>query len=242
MKIFIGLWLVGSVLYSQTKESESCIQYKFILECPIFRCDIQGNKLDTLMLIAEPGSRFTLISQDNEICIIRFKTDDRQKKTKNPYSRYSNFKYYKLSKEQFDFKTKEDEFKKWGIAVGNVITPIKLKLQPFSFSKDFSIGPTLGAKFMPRAESVIAYNFLSSFGVTSITLDDFNTLDEVEDPLEVLAFTVSGGIMMEHKTFQFGIFAGVDILNSGNSYAQYYIYNKKPWISVGFGYSIFNSN
>ncbi|NOT38587.1 MAG: hypothetical protein HOP11_14540 [Saprospiraceae bacterium] len=233
--------LIVSSISAQDKKVEQCIHYKFVVECPMYQCDILGNIQDTGLVISEAGSRFITITMSEEYCIVKFVHQEKQKNVKrtNLISRYS--KYYLIKKADFDYKASEDDFKKWGLAVGNVIAPIKLRMTPFTFSKDFSIGPTFGVKFSPGSESTVSYNFLSSFGVTGITLDDYNTNDDIDEPQEVIAFTLSLGIMIEHKAFQFGIFSGIDLLNSNNEYSDSYIYNSKPWVSFGFGYSIFNS-
>jgi hypothetical protein len=240
------VFIVPICLYSQTSNdvTEKFKKYEFILECPIYKCDIEGKIIDTSKMIAEIGSRFIVVYEEKDNCIIRFLLNTkRNKKAILDFKgkEIENYKYYTIKKAQLDFKAISANFNNYSLAVGSTITPLKLRFKPFTFSKDFTIGPTIGIRYTPHEYSKISYSTLIGVGISSITLDSFNTNGFLSNNLETIAFTPSIGGMLEYGNSQVGVFIGLDLLNSSNDASNHFIYKGSPWISIGFGYAIFSN-
>ena len=83
-------------------------KYEFILECPMYRCDVEGNKLDNERLTAQIGSKFLLIEMKKDTCIIRFilpSKKHRGKKMNFEDDDIEYYKYFRITKAQLDYKS-----------------------------------------------------------------------------------------------------------------------------------------
>jgi hypothetical protein len=153
-----------------------------------------------------------------------------------------NYKYFSITKAQLDFKAVPANLQHYSFTLGSVISPLKLRLAPFDFSKDFTIGTTFGVKYIRSDDAPVCISALLGMGVSSVSLDSFYTAGKIRTRQEVLAFTPSIGVMFEFGNAQVGLFSGIDFLSSSNINNDYYIYKNKPWISIGLGYAIFSSS
>lgn len=237
------------IIYSQTNTNQNSQilykKYEFILECPMYRCDIEGVKLDKDRLIAQVGSKFLLIEVKKDTCIIRFLINS--KKNKRKKLDFSDddvefYKYFKITKAQLDYKAIPANTQKFSFTLGSVITPLKLRIKPFDFAKDFSVGSTFGIKYLKSDLAPISFSGLIGLGVSSVSLDSFSTRGYTKTRQETLAFSPSIGIMLEFGSAQIGIFTGIDMLSSTNPIFDNYIYKNQPWVSIGLGYSIFTGS
>jgi hypothetical protein len=220
-------------------------KYEFILECPMYRCDIEGVKLDKERLIAQVGSKFLLIEVKKDTCIIRFLINSKKNKRKKldfSDDEVEYYKYFKITKAQLDYKTIPANTQKFSFTLGSVITPLKLRLKPFDFAKDFSIGSTFGVKYLKSDLAPISFSGLIGLGVSSVSLDSFSTRGSIRNRQETLAFSPSIGVMLEFGSAQIGLFTGIDMLSSSNPIFDNYIYKNQPWISIGLGYSIYTGS
>lgn len=250
--LVIFFFFVLSASYCQTQPTnENAVskflykKYEFILECPMYRCDIEGNRLEKERLTAQIGSKFLLIEMKKDTCIIRFLINS--KKSRKKRLDFSDddieyYKYFRITKAQLDYKTIPSNTQRLAFTLGSVITPLKLRFSPFDFSKDFTIGSTFGVKYTKSDFALVSFSALLGLGVSSVTLDSFFTNGKTRNKQETLAFTPSIGVMLEFGNAQIGVFTGIDMLSSTNPIFDNYIYKNKPWISVGFGYAIFTGN
>lgn len=244
------LFINPNLLMSQatTSPDQSRILYKkyeFILECPMYRCDIEGKTLDKERLIAQVSSKFLLIEMKKDTAIIRFLLNSKKNKRKKldfTDDDVEYYKYYKITKAQLDYKAIPANTQKFSFTLGSVITPLKLRLVPFDFAKDFSIGSTFGVKYLKSDLAAISFSGLIGLGVSSVSLDSFSTRGGTKTRQETLAFSPSVGVMLEFGSAQIGIFTGLDMLSSTNPIFDKYIYKNQPWISLGLGYSIYTGS
>src|SRR3954447_14976808 len=106
--------------------------------------------------------------------------------------------------------------------------------------KSLRLGSTAGVKIRSSKYSSNYINLLLGTSISTISLDSFSTRGKLTgQPLTNIAvFSPSVGAVFEFGKAQAGLFYGWDILNKSTQ-AQYgWIYNKKPWLSIGFGFSI----
>jgi hypothetical protein len=127
--------------------------------------------------------------------------------------------------------------------IGLVTMPLKLRLGTnFDFQGNLSLGSTAGAKIRVSKYNLNYINILLGTSISTVSLDSFSTGGRLTgQPLTSIAvFSPSLGIVFEFGKAQAGIFLGVDYLNKSTQTKYEWIYNKKPWLSIGFGFSILN--
>jgi hypothetical protein len=219
--------------------------YEFVIECPLRKCDIIGNTLDSTIYVAPPKSKFTLIELKQDICIIRFTLLNASKKINQsnlPIEDFSTYTYFYITKAQLDFKARAITRSNLDLVVGNVITPVKLRFAPFDFTKDITLGSTFGVKYSFAKKQNAAVDGLLGIGVSSLTIDSTSSRGKTQQPVDLLAFSTSIGLVIEFGNAQVGAFLGFDFISNKNQNEYHWIYRNKPWISFGLGYSIFSFN
>lgn len=244
-------WLVFLLLLLFSKHSFGQIindknrLYEFIVECPIFKCNILGKTIDSTLLIAPPKSKFILVDMKQDICIIRFTVLSKKKSIRYKslsLEDYTTYSYYSITKAQLDFKANIIKRSDLDLVVGTVITPIKLRNNPFDFSKDITIGTTFGVKYTLNQDKQAAVDCLIGVGISSVSLDSFATHGRTMDNIDLLAFTSSIGVVLELGNAQIGVFLGIDFISNENQIKYDWIYQGKPWVSFGIGFSMFSFN
>lgn len=126
--------------------------------------------------------------------------------------------------------------------IGLVTMPMKIRLSNFDFQGNLSLGTTAGAKIRISKYNPNYINLLFGASLSTVTLDSFSTHGKVAgQPITNIAvFSPSLGAVLEFGKAQAGIFYGWDFLNKSNQEKYGWVYNKKPWISIGFGFTIFS--
>ena len=231
--------------WSSAQNTAIPMLYEFVIECPLRKCDIIGNTLDSTIYVAPPKSKFTLIELKQDICIIRFTLLNASKKINQsnlPVEDYSTYTYFYITKAQLDFKARPITRSNLDLVVGNVITPVKLRFAPFDFTKDITLGSTFGVKYSFAKKQNAAVDGLLGIGVSSLTIDSTSSQGKTQQPVDLLAFSTSLGIVIEFGNAQVGAFLGFDFISNKNQNEYHWIYRNKPWISFGLGYSIFSFN
>ncbi len=242
--LFIFTLLLCSKISHSQSLNDKIRLYEFLVECPIYKCNIIGKIIDTTLLVAPPKSKFMLVDVRQDLCVIRF-TFLNKKKPNNKLSSvedYTTYTYYSITKAQLDFKAAMVKKSDIDLVVGTIITPIKLRFGPFDFSKDISVGSTFGVKYTLNQDKQAALDFLIGVGVSSVTVDSFSTRGKTQKLQELLAFTPSFGVVIEMGNAQVGIFTGFDFISNANEIKYGWIYQAKPWVSFGIGYSMFSFN
>jgi hypothetical protein len=226
-------------LFKIVAQNSANTYYYFTLECPVFSCDILGNIIDSNYIVAPRNASFILIDEVGDNYIIRFNL--MEKKLRQTFnfidSDMSYYRYFLISKAQFDFKSSAKNSRNASFTVGNVIAPIKIRSNPFAFSKDVMLGPTFGLKIQNQ-ERNLSSNFLTGIGISYITLDSITTYGVVKNNVEIISFSPSIGILMQFGNAQIGLFGGFDILQA--NVVEKWQYRNKPWFSFGIGYELFS--
>ncbi|MFA9214554.1 MAG: hypothetical protein ACEQSR_12015, partial [Candidatus Methylacidiphilales bacterium] len=198
--LFIFFAIVG--VFANNKSSAQSINdkirlYEFLVECPIYKCNIVGKIIDTSLLIAPPKSKFMLVDVKQDLCVIRFTFLNKKKPNNktNGIEDYTTYTYFLITKAQLDFKASMVKKSDIDLVVGTIITPIKLRFGPFDFSKDISVGSTFGVKYTLNQDKQAALDFLIGVGVSSVTIDSFSTRGKTLKAQDLLAFTPSFGVV-----------------------------------------------
>ncbi|WP_332737611.1 hypothetical protein [Flavihumibacter sp.] len=255
MKYFICGWLflilitfsiniVGQLPSSNDDRISHTFNYTLRVEAPIWECDITGKIIDNAKVQTAPSnSIFTLIDQNEEYCIIKFWNWNWERSNKKALefnyvdSSKERKKYFRLANKDFNAKAIK-RYRRWApvFTAGTVIVPVKMRFNKFDFSKDFTIGPSIGAKFRASKYSDNHLNLLLGFGITSVTLDSFSTKGQIITSTDRPALTPSLGIVFEFNNVQIGLFSGLDYISKKEKIN--WQYQGKPWISFGLGYTI----
>lgn len=133
-----------------------------------------------------------------------------------------------------------------GALAGGVINfPFKLRLQKEAndFSSAFNLGAAFGYTFPHYSFRNFTYSFLFAAAIANVNLDASSVSKNAEmltsaNDFSALTFAIGG--LVQYDRFQAGIFLGIDRLGKLNNDTFGWRYQNKPWISIGFGYSIFS--
>jgi len=214
--------------------------HTFFVETPIYLCDILGNKLSDSVYISPKFSNFTKIAaKGSESVVISFwnyNDSTRYRKFNASVAKPDEKRFFLVSQEDFANNTKARYHLRPSFTAGTVIIPIKIRFSEFDFSKDITLGTTVGARMRLSSYADNYANLLVGFGVSSVSLDSLSTSGTIMQPVDRSALTPSLGFVLEFASVQVGIFTGIDYI-SDNSQTNWR-YHGKPWLSTGFGYSI----
>jgi hypothetical protein len=223
-------------------KSEKIYQYKVFLEIPLTPSDVLGHTTENKsILIADPGAIFTVVGKTgNDSLIIRFWKWENNSKLNSIFcfldSNELQRKYFLIAECMLKNTIPRYDNKIYFTA-GNVLIPVKLRLNKFDFSKDFTLGPVAGIKLRLSHYTRNCINFLFGLGVTSITLNDQSTDGHIEEDTEIPALSPCLGAVFDFfNQTQAGFFVGWDFVSNNESVN--FIYNGKTWISFGLGFSI----
>ena len=241
-KIFCCICFYGACLgQSETHEGQGVIRsYKFIIEVPVTSCDITGECNGLGRQVADAGSVFSVVGERGDSLIIRFwKSEiDSAQNQRMCYEDSTCMKkrYFIIHESALKHRAIRRYDRGWQFTAGTVLIPVKLRLNNFDFSKDITLGPVAGAKYMLSNYSNNCISLVAGLGITSVTVTRLNEYDE-EENVEVPALTPSLGIVFEFfNATQAGIFFGWDLISDQERENTIHYY--KSWISFGLGFSI----
>lgn len=225
----------------------STFQFELQVEAPIYHADILGRQLDTTVYIAPKGAVFYKIGTKGSNVIIRFwvwKNDTTLMEQLNYVADESNIirnKYFLLSLDEFNAKAIPRYNKQPSFTLGAAAIPLRIRSNPFDYSGDFSFGTSFGAKFPLADYQDISLNLTGGLHLTSITLDSLDTNGKVRSTASTTtaALTPLLGAVFEFSKAQVGFYLGWDFINGVQQ--KNWIYQGKPWFSIGAGISLFNT-
>lgn len=254
------LLLIGFVAKSQ--ETDKTRIYETRGNIPVVACDVIGNKLNKANSFSVPPfrSKFAVVRSKNDSVVIRFldwgtasplrkifnDTVVIQKNLKGLDTTITINRYFLITRTDLDsncIKVFSRGIRSSVFTLGLVTMPMKLRLgKNFDFQGNLSLGTTAGMKVRISKYNPNYFNLLFGASISTVSLDSFSTGGIVTgQPLTNIAvFSPSIGGVFEFGKAQAGIFYGWDFLNKSTQTKYNWIYNKKPWLSIGFGFSIFN--
>lgn len=155
-------------------------------------------------------------------------------------------RYFLVNRTDFEIRSRvykhRSRFAKPGLTAGTILIPVKLRFAEFQFSKDITLGPYFGFKWLTSNFRPNYYSLGFSTGITSVRLTPRNTnTDSIQEVQDIAAFTLSIGSIFEFNNVQLGFFVGWDWINNNRGDSETSInwdYQGKIWLSVGLGYSI----
>jgi|GEM_PF-5990835 len=128
------------------------------------------------------------------------------------------------------------------VAAGTVILPVKMRLAPFDFSRDFALGLTVGARWRISRYQPHYVNALFAFNANIVTIDSLSTGGRTRRATDLGALGTAVGAVLDFNGPQVGIFSGLDWLSRRDQVATNWHYQGRPWLSVGVGFTLFTRN
>lgn len=236
-------------------QEETSRIYEIISNIPVTPCNVIGQSVSSSESFFVPPykSKFALVrNAPNDSVIIRFLnwTSPKNNALRIKFNGGNDeaTKYFKITKRDLDsncIKVYTRGNKSTVFTLGLVTMPMKLRLgRNFDFQGNLNLGTTAGAKMRISKYNPNYVNFLFGASISTVSLDSFSTGGRISgQPLTNIAvFSPSLGVVFEFGKAQAGIFYGWDFLNKATQSRYHWIYDRKPWISIGFGFSIFSIN
>lgn len=109
----------------------------------------------------------------------------------------------------------------------------------FSFENDVNLGLSAGYKYSFGAKRQYAVNALVGFTISAISLDSLSTRGRINSKTSIASFSPHVGLVFDFDKFQAGLYLGYDLLSGELN--KYWLYSQQPWLGIGLGYSIFNT-
>ncbi len=227
-------------------------------------------KQPTKLVLSEIGQEFSVIgSTGNGFAIIKIYNylKENQLPTSNfykynydltifPYSDLSNEtkNHVEYGNAQKYFLVSEDDLTKNAIKNGTIGASMEFGLLnlPFrfrpqierqDFSGTFNLSGAIGLKIKHKEWRKYTLSIVGSYGISNVTLDSASVSSNHEFLTATNSFTALSlaiGGLIEFENVQAGIFLGMDRINRQNQQTFGWRYQGNPWLSIGFGYSIFS--
>lgn len=260
--MIIILFISTQCIYSQDKLhlfyiTDTKIELK---ECNYNGLVISGN--DSMQSIPA-NSKFTIVNKKDDMYVVDFWTwgisDSLEKLTNEPNLEYDfktkEYKYFNINYKVENgkhvtryFLINDYQFEKFVSklkskiepTVGTIVLPVKLRINPSDFSKDFTISGTGGVKLNISQKHDLSVSFLVGLGISSVSLDSATTNNSIKDSQDRAAITALGGVVLQWQFLQLGTFVGGDWLARNN--IDNWIYQGKPWFGFGIGVSLFSKD
>ncbi|PZR39447.1 MAG: hypothetical protein DI538_06810 [Azospira oryzae] len=237
--------IIANAQITTTEEdgSPKTFNYKLLIEAPVLECNIVGiKKKNAAIQVVPKNSIFTLVAKKNaDTVVVRFwnwTSDASLRKEYNYVDEAEQIrKYFLMSFNDFNDKSVKRYSTVPTFTAGTVVVPVKLRFSEFDFSKDVTIGPTIGARFRLSHYNNNYLNLLFGMGISSVSLDSASTSGKVKKITDRPALTPSLGVVFEFiQNVQAGIFIGKDYISNKEDVG--WAYQGKTWLSIGLGITI----
>lgn len=153
-------------------------------------------------------------------------------------------RYFKIDVKDLQLAALKYSYLGGALSGGVINFPFKFRLQDGTdFSTAFNLGAALGYTFPHYDYRDFTYTLLVASAINNVNLDASSVSQNADklnttNDFSALSFAIGG--MVQYDKFQAGIFIGLDKLGKLNNDTFQWKYQNKPWISFGFGYSIFS--
>lgn len=265
------LFLLGwvGIAFGQERKNITGKYYITNVDIPVYEINFfdEGTTQSILnkKLIATKETKFTVIEiLDNNTAKIKFwkykkqgdsdqsqpKSDEEEHLLPDKYqfidSLTSVNKYFAINIKDLDEKTQEYFGASRSFTYGITLIPFKLRFggnnKSFQYGEGFSLGLNAGMEFNLRSRKQQAISILAGIAGSTVSVDSESTNNYIEEDKVTTsgAFTPSVGVVYAYERFQVGAFVGWDII--GGELGDNWIYNKKAWLGLGLGFTIFQKN
>lgn len=126
--------------------------------------------------------------------------------------------------------------------IGAATLPFKLRLHNFDFAKDLNIGSVIGINRRTHATKNNYVNYLFNISISVNDIDNLSARNVSADQLpakNIAALTLAGGMVWQFGKGQVGLFYGFDFMSHNNWTKYRWVFNKRPWVGIGFGINLF---
>lgn len=247
--IFTFIFVLGFSISLIAQEVESSRTYKVMSPFALEDYNTKSKKASYNGKTTIPGTFITLFKElPDHVIIIVNEFDESLETLREEYnfSTSSGQVYFRATKEDFNAGCVK-VFNTWRpiMLIGTAVVPVRVRPEPNDFSKDISIGPSIGLKFRMIRTLPVYLNLLYSLEISSVSLNQDNTFQAsnptvpIDEVTNASALTHAGGIVLENASLQFGFFFGWDRLGNSNRKKYEWVYDKLPWYSLGFGINLF---
>lgn len=263
----VALLLLSSNLTAQSNEETRIGAYKWIRSIRMTPSDIEGKDLSLEKVLSRPGQTFLVVFDDetNEQVIIKidnytenqtllltynFNSKEKEIKDLSPEQRSSRLydsaqRYFSVSYSDLETHAVRKEKVKAELALGVINYPLKIRFQKGNadFTGAFNLGLAANYTFPASTDQMNRWSLLFGSSLTNVNLTGSSVSqnsETLEDRSDVTAYSFAGGVMVERNKAQIGLFYGFDFLGKQNKDFYGWRYQGKPWISIGFSYSLFS--
>ncbi|NVK64917.1 MAG: hypothetical protein HWE22_10040 [Flavobacteriales bacterium] len=154
-------------------------------------------------------------------------------------------KYFKVKTK--DITAHATEFMKISpsLAFGLLNLPFKARIQSgkADFSGSLNINNAIGITYGHKSWRKFIFSTILSYGISSTVIDSLSVSrnhNRLTSSNTFPTLTLAVGQVVTFDKVQIGVFIGMDRLSRQNQDTYGWTYNGDPWLSVGFGYSIFS--
>lgn len=196
--------------------------------------NVAGTDSDTdTVNFLEPNILFRINKIRNDtvqLIALKFTKDSLKEKL------YNNKIYY-IGKYDFE-KSYTEYIPDERLSVGLLTLPFKARPQDdFSFDTEFNLSTTLNV-MLKKIYNSTKINAQIGAGIGSVNLNSSNA-EGISDgkAQDVAVLNFFGGLMLEYKKVQVGVYLGVDQINNQSEYK--WQHNGNIWFGFGIGFNVF---
>jgi hypothetical protein len=229
---------------SQTQNASPLVGgYIFLQRTTLWPCDLFGN-LDKSRqpILSLTNQKFTVMRDLDGFVLITIDEYPKDSKLKSLYNGPGS--YFYIQTIMLNICAVKNLRIKGSLAFGIINFPFKYRtLKHYNdFSGSFNFGAALGVNLGHYSWNKWGFTLLTSYSISNINLDSVSVqqnASKLTTTNNYTAFSFAVGCMISYDKVQAGVFIGTDILSRVNQATFDWRYQGSPWISVGFGYSIF---
>ncbi len=152
--------------------------------------------------------------------------------------------FFEVPDDWIDQYAKESRYIRGGLSIGVLYFPFKFRPQQGvqDFEGAFNLGAALGYTWGHNEDNPWTFSLLGGFSLANLRVSEravkYNS-DLLKNTNDFSAISFSLGAILQYEKVQAGVFLGVDRLSYNNHKTFGWIYQGKPWVSIGFGYAVF---